>query len=81
MTIQIIGGGCANCRTLEENARAAAAQLGVDAQIEKVTDSDAIMDMGVLRTPGIAFDGELASSGSVNSVEQIVQMLQARSSR
>jgi small redox-active disulfide protein 2 len=71
MTIQILGGGCANCRALEENARTAAKNLGIDAGIEKVTDSDAILEMGVLRTPGYAINRELQDSGRVAPVEEI----------
>ncbi len=77
MTIQILGGGCPNCKKLEENARQAAAQLGVEATIEKVTDSDAILEMGVLRTPGYAFDGTVQNSGKVSSVEEITETLKA----
>lgn len=71
MTIQILGGGCANCRALEENARTAAKNLGIEAEIEKVTDSDEILEMGVLRTPGYAINRELQDSGRVAEVEEI----------
>ena len=71
MTIQILGGGCANCRQLEANALEAASRLGIEAQIEHVTDSDDIMEMGVLRTPGYAVNGELQNSGRVFSVKEI----------
>jgi small redox-active disulfide protein 2 len=77
MTIQILGGGCANCRQLEENALEAASRLGMDVQIEHVTDSDDIMEMGVLRTPGYAIDGTLQDSGRVCSVEEIEASLRS----
>lgn len=77
MTIQILGGGCPNCKRLEENALTAARQLGVEATIEKVTDSDAIMEMGVLRTPGYAFDGRVQKFGKVYSPEEIAESIQA----
>lgn len=77
MTIQILGSGCPNCKQLEENARQAVAQLGIEADFEKVTDGDRIMEMGVLRTPGLAFDGEVQKSGKVLSTEEIVATLQA----
>lgn len=78
MTIQILGGGCANCRKLEENALEAASRLGVEARIEHVTDGDDIMEMGVLRTPGYAVDGTLVDSGRVASVEEIEAALKQR---
>ncbi len=77
MTIQILGGGCPNCKKLEENAIEAATQLGIDVTIEKVTDSDRILEMGVLRTPGYAFDGVVQKFGKVYSPAQIAESLRA----
>lgn len=80
MTIQILGGGCPNCKKLEENARQAAAQLGLEVSIEKVTDSDQILEMGALRTPGYAIDGEIQKFGKVFSSEEIAETLKAHTS-
>lgn len=77
MTIQILGGGCPNCKKLEENAVEAAGQFGIEASIEKVTDSDQILEMGVLRTPGYAFDGKVQKFGKVFSPEEIAESLKA----
>ena len=77
MTIQILGGGCPNCKKLEENALAAAKSLGIEAKIEKVTDSDAILEMGVLRTPGYAIDGTVEKFGKVFSTEEIAESIEA----
>jgi small redox-active disulfide protein 2 len=77
MTIQILGAGCPNCRKLEENAREAASQLGITAEFEKVTDSERITEMGVLRTPGLAFDGTLQQTGKVLSPAQIQEKIRA----
>ncbi len=75
MTIQILGTGCPNCQQLEENARQAASKLGLEADFEKVTDMERITDMGVLRTPGLAFDGELQQTGKVLSPEEIQEKI------
>ena len=75
MTIQILGTGCPNCQKLEENARQAASQLGIEADFEKVTDMERITDMGVLRTPGLAFDGTLQQTGKVLSPEEIQEKI------
>ncbi|MFO7782554.1 MAG: thioredoxin family protein [Spirochaetia bacterium] len=77
MTIQILGPGCPNCENLEKNAREAAKRLGIDATFEKVTDSDQIVEMGVMRTPGFAVDGEVQKSGKVFSTEEIEESLKA----
>lgn len=75
MVIQILGSGCPNCKQLEENARSAAASIGLEADFEKVTDMDQIIEMGVMRTPGLAIDGEVVKSGRVYSPEEIAETL------
>jgi len=76
MTIQILGSGCPKCRALEQNAREAVASAGVEATIEKVTDTDRFSDMGVMLTPAIAVDGVVRKSGKVLTVEEIVALLE-----
>ncbi len=75
MKIQILGTGCAKCIKLTENAEKAAKEMGVDFEIEKVTDINKIMEFGVMFTPGIAIDGQVKSVGKVLSVEDIKKML------
>ncbi len=79
MTIQILGPGCPNCRNLEKNAREAVARLGIEAQIEKVTDMDRIVEMGVLRTPGYAIDGIVQNSGRISTADEIEASIKAYS--
>ncbi len=75
MKIQILGPGCANCENLEKNARQAAQQLGIDAVFEKVTDLNEIVEMGALRTPGLAVDGSVKKFGKVLTTEEIAAVL------
>jgi len=75
MNIQILGSGCPKCAELEGNARKAAAELTLEATIEKVTDTESIMAMGVMITPALAVDGEIKSTGKVLSAEQIREIL------
>ena len=73
--IQILGTGCPKCAKLAEHAQLAIHRLGLPAEIEKVTDINAIAAMGVMMTPGLAIDGEVKSAGKLLSVEQIVELL------
>jgi len=77
MKIQILGTGCAKCKTLTANAEKAAQELGVDAQIEKVSDIADIMKFQILMTPGLVIDGQVKAAGRVPSVDEIKQMLLA----
>jgi small redox-active disulfide protein 2 len=53
---QVLGSGCAKCKTLGQHTEAAAQALGLEYELEKVTDMNAIIDAGVMSTP--ALDGE-----------------------
>ncbi len=75
MKVQILGTGCHKCIALEQHAREAAAELGVDAEIEKVTDVEAIMAMGVMMTPALAIDGTVKSAGRVLTKGEIIPYL------
>jgi small redox-active disulfide protein 2 len=77
MKVQILGTGCAKCRMLTTNAEEAMAELGIDAEIEKVEKIADIARMGVLMTPGLAIDGQLLASGQVLPVARIKELLQA----
>ena len=73
--IQILGTGCPKCKKLAENAEAAAKALGIEYQLEKVTQINDIMKMGVMITPALAVDGQVKIAGKVASPEDIKKML------
>jgi small redox-active disulfide protein 2 len=59
MKIQVLGPGCPKCKKLAENAEAAAKALGVDYELEKVTDIAQILSFGVMMTPALAVAGKV----------------------
>ena len=73
--IQILGTGCPKCRKLTENAEAAAKKLGVEYEIEKVTEIDRIIGFGVMMTPALVVDGKVVASGNIPSADDIAKML------
>ncbi|MEE9369857.1 MAG: thioredoxin family protein [Sedimentisphaerales bacterium] len=73
--IQILGTGCPKCKKLAENTETAAKELGIEYQIEKVTDISEIMKFGVMLTPALAIDGQVKVSGKVPTVQNIKEML------
>lgn len=75
MKIQILGTGCPTCKALEQHAREAVAELGIEAEIDKVTEIEAIMAMGVMMTPALAIDGTVKSVGRVLTKDQAAQYL------
>lgn len=75
MVIKVLGSGCANCHKLEELAKKAVEQLGVDAEIIKVTDIAQIMAYGVMSTPALVIDEDLKVAGRVPSYDQVVDII------
>jgi small redox-active disulfide protein 2 len=73
--IKVLGSGCANCVNLEKATRAAVADLGVEATIEKVTDYAAIAGYGVMRTPALVVDEQVVLSGRVPNAAQVRELL------
>jgi len=73
--LQILGTGCPKCKELAENSEAAAKDLGIEYEIEKITDINEIMSFGVMMTPALAVDGEVKSVGKVLSPNDIKKML------
>lgn len=73
--LQILGGGCARCETLAEMAEAAAKKLGIEYEIEKVTDLNEITNFGVMTTPALAVDGVVKIAGKIPTAEEIEEMI------
>jgi small redox-active disulfide protein 2 len=72
--LQILGTGCPKCKKLTENAEAAAQELGIEYEIEKVTDINEIMKFGVMVTPALAIDSQVKTVGKVVSPDEIKKM-------
>jgi small redox-active disulfide protein 2 len=75
LTIKVLGPGCANCQKVEQAARQAAAMLGVEARIEKVTDYAAIRSYNLLATPGLVINERLVAAGRIPSEAEVVTWL------
>lgn len=73
--IQILGTGCTKCRKLAENAVEAADKLGLDYELEKVTDINDITAFGIMSTPGLAVDGKVVSAGKLLKPDQIAKLI------
>jgi small redox-active disulfide protein 2 len=77
MKLQILGTGCPKCNKLAKMTETAAKELGIDYELEKVTDITAIMQMGVMMTPALAVDGQVKVTGKVPSADEIKTLLSA----
>lgn len=77
LTIKVLGSGCANCKRLEAATRKVVENLGIEAQIEKVTDYAEIMKYPILSTPGLVVNEQLVSAGRIPTESEIAGWLKA----
>ena len=73
--LQILGSGCAKCNALTAATEKAAQTLGLEYELEKVTDLNRIMSFGVMMTPALVVDGKVKVSGKVPSVDDLKKLL------
>ncbi|HUO77210.1 MAG TPA: thioredoxin family protein [Thermodesulfovibrionales bacterium] len=75
MEIKVLGPGCANCHKMEELAKTAVKELGVEARVEKVSDIQEIMKY-TMSTPGLVVNGKLKHSGKpLPNIEKVKTLI------
>lgn len=75
MKIEILGAGCFKCKQLIADAQDAVKELGIQAQVNKVTDINKISEYGVMLTPALAIDGQVVSAGKLLSKDEIKKLI------
>ena len=76
MEIKVLGPGCANCHKMEEMTRTAVKELGIDAQVMKITDLGEIARYGILSTPGFIINGKIKHSGKpLPTLEKVKELI------
>jgi len=75
LTVKILGSGCANCKRLEAITRQVIDQLGVEAEVVKVTEFSDIMAYNIMSTPGLVLNEKLVSAGRIPSAAEITALV------
>jgi small redox-active disulfide protein 2 len=75
ITIKVLGPGCNNCKMVEANTRAALENLGVQANVEKVTAYPEIKKWNILSTPGLVINDKVVCAGRIPDVDEITTWL------
>lgn len=81
VTLEILGMGCAKCTLLTERTEQAARELGLEYQLEKVTDARRIATFHIMSTPALAIDGTVQFAGRVPTIGAIKELLAAAPAR
>lgn len=75
LEVKVLGAGCKKCHELNENAKVAIAELGLDVELEYITDMDRVMGYGAMSLPALVVDGKVVSAGMVLSPREVADYL------
>ena len=78
MEIKVLGSGCPKCQQTEKIVKEAVSESGVDANVEKVTDTMEIAKHGVFGTPAVVLEGEVKSVGKIPSKEEVKNWIEKK---
>ena len=76
MEIKILGTGCPKCKALEKNVKEALTEMGKEANVEKVTEIEKIMEYGIMMTPALVIDGVVKVLGRVPDKSEIKKIIE-----
>lgn len=75
LNVKVLGGGCAKCNALENNALEALKELNAEYELEHVKDYDLITGYGVMSLPALVVDDEIVVEGQVSNKNELVKKL------
>ena len=75
LKIKVLGSGCANCKRVEAVARQAVSDLGIEAEVIKVTEYSEIMQYDVMSTPGLVINEKVVSAGRIPNAAEVTTWL------
>ena len=75
MNVKVLGGGCSKCETLLANTKEAVANVGVEADVEYITDFAVIGSYGIMSMPALVVDEKVVAMGKVLNSSEIEELL------
>ena len=73
--IKVLGSGCKNCHALWEASKAAVQNMGLNVDVEYVTDMETIMGYGVMSMPALVVNEKVVSMGKVLKAADVEKLL------
>ena len=73
--MKVLGAGCKTCHEQYENAKAAVAALGLNIEVEYITDMEKVMEYGVMSMPAIVVNDKVVSMGKLLKAAEVEKLL------
>ena len=73
--VKVLGAGCKSCHEQYENAKAAVKALGLNIEVEYITDMEKVMGYGVMSMPAIVVNEKVVSMGKVLKAADVENLL------
>ena len=73
--VKVLGAGCKSCHEQYENAKAAVQALGLNVEVEYITDMEKVMEYGVMSMPAIVVNDKVVSMGKVLKSADVEKLL------
>ena len=75
-SIKVLGPGCKSCHELNEASIAAVKELGMDLEVEYITDMETIVSYGVMSMPALVINEKVVSMGKALKTAEVIKLLQ-----
>ena len=75
MDVKVIGAGCPDCDKLKASTEAALKELGINAEIQRISSLKEIVLLGVMDAPSLLVDGKLLVRGQAASKDEVIAQL------
>lgn len=73
--IKVLGSDCKNCHALYDNTKEAVKNIGLDIEVEYITDLEKVMEYGVMSMPALVVNEQVVSVGKVLKTADIEKLL------
>ena len=74
-TIEVLGPGCPRCKETFRVVRHVVESAGLTCAVVKNDSIDRMVELGLMATPGVAFDGKVVMSGRIPKTDELKQLL------
>jgi small redox-active disulfide protein 2 len=73
--IEVLGPGCPRCYETHRVVRHVVDEAKLGCLVQKSESVDRMIELGILKTPAVVFDGQVVLSGHIPKPDEVKQLL------